>query len=126
MKITGKFFALFLGRGKVIGFLLIFFLTSCISDSKKTTQKLEEKPLESITLIFAGDAMHHMPQLYASYVAKTNSLDYTPVFQYIKPFVQSADLAFCNLETLDGLIPAIRSFLHPTNFFLRLKIVALM
>ncbi len=122
MKIIDKFYALFLGRGKAIGFLLILFLTSCISDSKKTSRKLEDDPPEPIMLIFAGDAMHHMPQLYASYVAETNSFDYTPVFQYIKPFVQSADLAFCNLETpLGWPYSGYPEFSAPDEFLFALK-----
>ena len=44
--------------------------------------------------------MHHMPQMYASYVTKSNSLDYSPCFQFVKPYIQSADLAFCNFETV--------------------------
>lgn len=54
--------------------------------------------VKPVTLIFAGDVMHHMPQMYASYVPKIDTLDYTPVFQFIKPYIQSADLSFCNLE----------------------------
>lgn len=47
-----------------------------------------------------GDVMHHMPQMYASYSPKTESLEYTPVFQFIKPYIQSSDLSFCNFETV--------------------------
>lgn len=90
------------GRGAIF-FLLIIFLTSCISENnKRSTEKLDVDSPETITLIFAGDVMHHMPQMNASHVLKTNSLDYTPVFQFVKPFVQSADLAFCNFETILG------------------------
>lgn len=109
---------------KFIPLILIIFLTSCIPATKKeNVQKSEDKPSESITLIFAGDAMHHMPQMYVSYVTENNSLDYTPVFQYIKPFVQSADLAFCNFETILAGKPysGYPQFSAPDEFLYALK-----
>lgn len=84
---------------KHILFLFILFLVSCISGNKKNAQESNADTEKPVTLIFAGDVMHHLPQMYASYVSKTNSLNYTPCFQFIKPYVQSADFAFCNFET---------------------------
>ena len=83
--------------------LLFVFLYACISNEKQeNTQKSEPENTPKITLIFAGDVMHHMPQMNAAYVPKTNSLDYTPCFQFIKPYIEKADLAFCNFETSLG------------------------
>lgn len=80
--------------------LFILFLIACFSGcDKKNSQKSVTDTQKPITLIFAGDVMHHTPQMHASYVSETNSFDYTPCFQFVKPYVQSADFAFCNLET---------------------------
>ena len=57
---------------------------------------------QSVKIIFAGDLMSHMPQVNAAKQAD-GSYDYSPCFRYIKPYVQSADLAIVNLEVpLDG------------------------
>lgn len=56
-----------------------------------------------LTLLFVGDVMQHDSQIAAAYNAISNSYDYGACFQYIKPIIQSAGLAFANLEvTLAG------------------------
>ena len=53
-----------------------------------------------VTLIFAGDAMQHTPQIYA---AKTDSgYNYDPVFELIRNKITSADIAGVNFETTLG------------------------
>ena len=53
-----------------------------------------------VTLLFAGDAMQHMPQIYA---AKTDSgYNYNPVFELVKDKISSADIAGVNFETTLG------------------------
>lgn len=83
-------------------FILIFslFLLSCNFKSvkkqtEKTLPKQENKPL---VLIFAGDVMNHTPQSHAAYDSRTDSYDFKPCFQFIKPYIETADLSFCNLE----------------------------
>lgn len=75
----------------------LLFLVSCNlkATDKNETLKQEQLPL---TLIFAGDVMSHIPQVKHAYVAKTDTYNYNPCFQYIKPFIETADYAFCNLE----------------------------
>lgn len=80
--------------------LFSLFFVSCNSkieqksDSKILSKKIE-KPL---ILIFAGDVMNHLPQTHAAYVKGESNYDYTPSFKFIKPYVETADIAFCNLE----------------------------
>ena len=90
---------------------------------KENIQKSEVVLNEPITLIFAGDVMHHMPQMNAAYVPETNSLDYTPCFQFVKPVIQKADLAFCNLETSLGGKPfsGYPKFSSPDELLFALK-----
>jgi poly-gamma-glutamate synthesis protein (capsule biosynthesis protein) len=56
-----------------------------------------------ISLLFAGDVMGHDSQIAAAYNKATGKYDYSRCFQFVKPYVQSADLAIGNLEvTLAG------------------------
>lgn len=53
-----------------------------------------------VTLIFAGDAMQHTPQIYA---AKTDSgYNYEPVFELVTSKIAQADIAGVNFETTLG------------------------
>lgn len=53
-------------------------------------------------LVFAGDLMGHMP-LHRAARQADGSYNYEPVFRYLKPYIESADLAVVNLEvTLAG------------------------
>ena len=57
---------------------------------------------QSVTLLFAGDLMGHMPQHNAA-LQPDGSYDYAPCFRYVKEYVRRADLAILNLEVpLDG------------------------
>lgn len=82
--------------------LLLFFVFSigCSASSQKneTTIPSDNKDVKPLILIFAGDVMNHMPQTYAAYVPSTKKYDYQPCFQYIKQYIESADISFCNLE----------------------------
>jgi len=56
-----------------------------------------------ISIIFAGDIMGHDTQIEAAFDSETNSYNYEPVFRYVSPYIQSADIAVANLEvTLAG------------------------
>lgn len=57
---------------------------------------------DKVTLLFGGDAMGHSPQFQYAYDAKTNTYNYEPVFRYIKPYVEAADLAVVNVEVTYG------------------------
>ncbi|MGC3978009.1 MAG: CapA family protein [Paludibacteraceae bacterium] len=76
------------------------FLLGCTHSGRNkqteiTSPTVEEKPL---ILLFAGDVMNHIPQSNAAYISSSNSYDYRPCFQYVKTYIENADVAFCNLE----------------------------
>ena len=74
--------------------LLIFCLTAIGVNAQDTTR---------ISLLFAGDVMGHDSQIASAYNATTKTYDYTSCFQFIKPYVESVDVAIANLEvTLAG------------------------
>lgn len=56
-----------------------------------------------LSLLFLGDIMQHDSQIADALDKATGAYDYRPGFQYVKPYIQSADLAIGNLEvTLAG------------------------
>lgn len=60
-----------------------------------------EEPI-LLNLACTGDVMVHHPQLAAQYDKATNSYDFNNNFQYVKPYLEQADLALCNVETTFG------------------------
>ncbi|MCT4613942.1 MAG: CapA family protein [Marinifilaceae bacterium] len=61
-----------------------------------------QKP-DSVKIIIGGDIMGHGPQIRAAFDKETGEYSYDECFQYIKPYIQSADIAIANLEvTLAG------------------------
>jgi hypothetical protein len=58
-----------------------------------------------LSLLFLGDIMQHDSQIKAAYNEGTtrNTYDYSSCFQFVKPYIESVDLAIGNLElTLAG------------------------
>lgn len=56
-----------------------------------------------LSLLFAGDVMGHDSQIASAYDPSKKTYDYSSCFQFVKPYVDSVDLAFGNLEvTLAG------------------------
>lgn len=75
--------------------LLISFSVLVLSGNGQDTTRL--------SLLFLGDIMQHDSQIADAYDKGTGTYDYAPSFQYIKPYIQAADLAIGNLEvTLAG------------------------
>jgi poly-gamma-glutamate capsule biosynthesis protein CapA/YwtB (metallophosphatase superfamily) len=60
--------------------------------------KIESTIADSIVLVFAGDVMGHVPQLEAAYDKQSGKYDFTSCYQFITPYVASADFAVANLE----------------------------
>jgi poly-gamma-glutamate synthesis protein (capsule biosynthesis protein) len=56
-----------------------------------------------LSLLFFGDIMQHDSQITDAYDRTTKTYNYDPCFQFVKPYLQAADLAIGNLElTLAG------------------------
>ena len=52
---------------------------------------------QEISLLFAGDAMQHGPQIKAAH-QYDGSYDYSSCFQYVEDDIKAADYAVINLE----------------------------
>jgi poly-gamma-glutamate capsule biosynthesis protein CapA/YwtB (metallophosphatase superfamily) len=81
------------------------------NQNQKTTQrgtpqyKAEKDSFQTLKLMFAGDVMSQLSQIEAAEIGG-GRYDYTPCFQYIKPILETADVAIGNLEcTLPGHPP---------------------
>jgi len=75
--------------------IVIFsFLSYTVVSAQDTTR---------LSLLFAGDIMGHDSQIASAYDAVNHKYDYTSCFRFVKPYIESADLALGNLEvTLAG------------------------
>lgn len=54
---------------------------------------------ETITLLFAGDIMQHMPQVESAWNESQQIFDYQSCFEPVKILLESADISIANLET---------------------------
>jgi hypothetical protein len=80
------------------GVVMLLLLNSYI-----LTAQPEKGDSSRLTLLFIGDIMGHDTQISAAFDDKTGLYDYTGVFRYISPVIQSSDIAIANLEvTLAG------------------------
>ncbi len=62
-----------------------------------------EYDIDSLKIVFAGDIMGHDSQIASAYDHSTKSYNYHTCFQYLKPYINQADIAVANLEvTLAG------------------------
>lgn len=77
---------------------LVFFFLAVLAGLSSRAQDTTR-----LSLLFAGDVMGHDSQIASAYDPTTKTYDYSSCFQYIQPYIESADLAIANLEvTLAG------------------------
>ena len=75
-------------------FLIFCCIFTTLSFGQDTTR---------LSLLFAGDVMGHDSQIASAYDPTTKKYDYSSCFQFVRPFVDSVDVAIANLEvTLAG------------------------
>jgi poly-gamma-glutamate synthesis protein (capsule biosynthesis protein) len=72
---------------------------SCTGDESKQEETTDSVKVDSITLVFAGDMMSHMPQVKAAHNPQSKRHEYEHWFQFLKDTIASADFAIANLET---------------------------
>jgi len=75
-----------------------------VSAEKPEKEKEIEEKVKSIKISAVGDIMFHMSQIKGGYDESTDTYDFNPFFEEIKPFIEEADIAFGNFEgTTAGL-----------------------
>lgn len=60
---------------------------------------VEQEEAVSISISAVGDVMVHKPQIPAQYDSATGAYNFDNNFEYVKKYIEKADLALCNLET---------------------------
>lgn len=93
----------------VIGLLLIFVLLIALplvagKTETKPNPPVVEKPV-NLEIVCVGDIMVHEPQIPSQYNSETGEYDYNNNFQYVKKYIQKADLALGNFEGTFGGLP---------------------
>lgn len=58
-----------------------------------------EEDIKEVDVLAVGDIMVHYPQLKSAYIGE-DRYDFNPVFEHVKNYIESADLAIANLETV--------------------------
>ena len=58
-----------------------------------------EPTTTDISILAVGDIMFHMPQIKAASISE-GEYDFSPMFKYVKEYIQDADLALGNYETV--------------------------
>ncbi len=59
----------------------------------------EEPPLKTISILGVGDIMFHMPQIFSAKL-DDGTYDFNPPFQYVRKYIEEADIALANFETV--------------------------
>lgn len=83
--------------------LTVLASTSCVSQDDNVecvdVEHIAEPEITSdtITLLFGGDLMQHIPQIRAA--RRGSGFDYGSSFQYVAPMFRAADVAVLNFET---------------------------
>jgi poly-gamma-glutamate synthesis protein (capsule biosynthesis protein) len=86
------------------GMMAFFILNAASVVDDNDTPEYAKQQTDSIRLIIAGDLMGHGMQITGAWHdGGDSSYNYHPVFQYVKDYISSADVALANLEvTLAG------------------------
>lgn len=67
-------------------------------DDEIIVEEPDPEPIE-INILAVGDIMFHQPQINSGRIGE-GQYDFNPVFKYVKPYIQEADLSLGNYETV--------------------------
>ncbi len=66
--------------------------------NKRPVEVVHEEPTpDTLTLMFIGDVMSHMPQVDAARLPD-GTYDYVPCYRFLAPYIASADICIANME----------------------------
>ncbi len=75
-----------------------FMLVKLTGEGDPPTAQEKPKPID-ISITCAGDIVLHDPNIKSAYDSETDTYNFDDPFTYIKPYIESADLALCTIET---------------------------
>ena len=83
------------------GFVMISFIKKNNHSDKEPKKEIIDSFIR-ISIVVAGDAMAHYPQIASAYNDTNKDYDFYPVFQYISPVIKKFDFSIVNYETTAG------------------------
>lgn len=85
----------------ILGLAVLFAWAKMSDTVPAATANTETQPPKEtqLSILCVGDVMSHTPQTNAQYDTETKEYNYDNNFQYVKPYIEAADLALCNVET---------------------------
>lgn len=88
-------------RSFIVASALLLLLCICpgLLDHTQDVNAQKNAPSPTLSLIFIGDIMQHLPQVDAAFRTATGTYDYDSCFMFVKPIISRADFAIANLET---------------------------
>ena len=94
---------------RILLFCIVFLLFTSCKEKKPPVQtdyslKLPH-PSQTLTLLFCGDIIQHLPQIYSAHEPSEKDYKYQKCFKYIAPYWADADFVIANLETTLGEEP---------------------
>ena len=104
-----------MSRTSISALLIQIILLSSLAAQNTGTSRL--------SILFAGDIMGHDSQIEAAYESDSGIYDYHFCFEYLKPFIQKANIAIGNLEVTFGGPPykGYPRFSSPDELLIALK-----
>lgn len=95
-----------------------------LDQDKRIKEPEETEEINNISLLAVGDIMFHMPQIKSAQLTR-DSYDFLPVFKYVKDYIEEADMALANFETVtagrDRAYSGFPRFNSPEESILALK-----
>lgn len=80
----------------MILFLIAIFIN--YGEEINISEAFEIKTRKTINIVAVGNILVHYDQIMAAYNSESYSYEFYDNFKYIKEYIESADLAYCNLE----------------------------
>lgn len=84
---------------RVVLALALLLANLSFLNAQRLAQDIPTPDTSEVTILFAGDVMAHMPQINSAFDTSTDSYNFKPVFELVKPYISKADIAVANLET---------------------------
>ncbi|MCR5481863.1 MAG: CapA family protein [Clostridia bacterium] len=82
----------------------LLFGEPAISPDDRAAEQAKEEPEVPVDLsiVCAGDVMAHLTQVNSQYDSSIGDYNFDNNFQFVKKYIEPADLAICNIETTFG------------------------
>lgn len=97
-------------------------LAESVQEAQHQQSRQGERGRE-LTILFAGDAMQHIPQVRAAYNPANGRYDYHDCFRYVMPYLEQSRLCVVNFETTLDSLPytGFPRFSAPDDWFYALR-----